>query len=81
MKTLVISDDASVVAGALGGLGDDDLIVLEGSADVLERMEDEIADPRVWFMIGDADVIPLPDRSVDEVVGVPSSGEVTRVTR
>jgi hypothetical protein len=78
---LVISDDLSVVAGALGSLGDDDLIVLEGSAGVLERMEDEVADPRVWFMIGDADVIPLPDRSVDVVVGVPASGEVNRVTR
>ena len=81
MTTLVISDDATVVAGALGGLGDDDLIVLEGSAGVLEQMEDELADPRVWFMIGDADVIPLPDRSVDEVVGAPASGEVDRVTR
>jgi hypothetical protein len=81
VKTLVISDDASVVAGALGGLGDDDLIVLEGSARALERMEDEITDPRVWFLIGDADVIPLPDGSVDAVVGAPTSGEVDRVTR
>jgi hypothetical protein len=81
VTTLVISDDAAVVAGALGGIGDDDLIVLEGSADVLERMEDEICDPRVWFMIGDAEVIPLPDESVDEVVGVPASPEVDRITR
>ena len=81
MTTLVISDDAMLVAGALDRLGDDDLIVLEGSADVLEQMEDEIADPRVWFMIGDEEIIPLPDGSVDEVVGVSASPEVDRVTR
>jgi hypothetical protein len=81
MTTLVISADSGVVAGALGGLGDDDLIVLEESAGELERLEDEIADPRVWFMIGDSEVIPLPDGSVDEVVGVPGSPEVDRVTR
>jgi hypothetical protein len=81
VTTLVISDDAAVIAGALDVLGDDDLIVLEGSAGVLERMEAEIADPRVWYMIGDVRVIPLPDRSVDEVVGVPGSPEVDRVTR
>jgi hypothetical protein len=81
VTTLVISDDPALVAGALAELGDDDLIVLEGSADVLERMEDELADPRVWFMIGDEQIIPLPDECVDEVVGVPASPEVDRVTR
>jgi len=81
VTTLVISDDSTLVAGALDGLGNDDLIVLEGSADVLERMEDEFADPRIWFMIGDAKIIPLPDGCVDEVVGVPASPEVDRVTR
>ena len=81
MTTLVISDDAALVAGALDRLGDDDLIVLEGSAGMLEQMEDEIADPRVWFMIGDAEIIPLPDGCVDHVVGTPASPEVDRVTR
>jgi hypothetical protein len=81
VTTLVISTDSTLVADALGGLGDDDLIVLEESADVLERIEEEIADPRVWFMIGDPEIIPLPDGSVDEVVGVSASPEVDRVTR
>ena len=81
MTTLVISDDPALVAGALDGLGDDDLIVLEGSAEVLEWMEDEIADARVWFMIGDEEIIPLPDDCVDEVVGVSASPEVDRVIR
>ena len=81
MTTLVISDDSALVAGALAVLGDDDLIVLEESADVLEQMEYHFGDPRIWFMIGDADVIPLPDACVDEVVGVASSPEVDRVIR
>jgi hypothetical protein len=81
VTTLLISPDPAVAAAALGALGDDDLIVLEGSPDVLERMEEEIADARVWFMIGDAEIIPLPDGSVDEVLGVPASPEVERVTR
>jgi hypothetical protein len=81
MTTLVVSADSGTVADTLGGFGDDDLIVLEESADRLERLDDEIADPRVWFMIGDAEVIRLPDGSVDEVVGVPASPEVDRATR
>jgi hypothetical protein len=32
-------------------------------------------------MLGDAEVIPLPDGSADEVVGVPGSPEVARVSR
>jgi hypothetical protein len=77
---LVLGADASVVADVLGRLGDDDLVVLDESAGRLERLLDELVDPRLWFMIGDADVIPLPDRSADEVVG-PASPEVARVTR
>jgi hypothetical protein len=32
-------------------------------------------------MIGDAEVIPLPDGSADEVLGAPASPEVERVSR
>ena len=81
MTVLVVGADSSVVATALEALGDGDLFVLEPSAQLLEEIEDEIADPRVWFMIGDADVIPLPDGCVDEIVGVESSPETVRVTR
>jgi ubiquinone/menaquinone biosynthesis C-methylase UbiE len=78
---LVVGAEPSVVADVLERLGDDDLVVLDGSADRLELLEGELADPRVWFMIGDAEVIPLPDSSADEVVGTPASPEVARVTR
>lgn len=78
---LVVGADSALVAGALAGLGDEDLVVLDESAASLERLEDEVGDPRVWFMIGGAEVIPLPDASVDEVVGAPVSPEIVRVTR
>ena len=78
---LVLGADASVVAGVLGRLGDDDLVVMDASADRLEELLDGLADPRLWFMIGDAEVIPLPDGSADEVVGATASPEVARVSR
>ena len=78
---IVLGADASVVADVLGRLGDEDLVVLDVSAGRLELLLGELADPRVWFMIGDAEVIPLPDRSADEVIGSAGSPEVARVTR
>jgi hypothetical protein len=78
---LVVGAELSLVADVLGRLGDDDLVVLDASAGRLELLEGELADPRVWFMIGDPEVIPLPDGSADEVVGTPASPEVARVTR
>jgi ubiquinone/menaquinone biosynthesis C-methylase UbiE len=81
MTVLVVGADATVVAARLEDLGDGDLFVLEPSAGLLEEVEDEIADPRVWFMIGDAEVIPLPDASVDEILGAEPSPETARVTR
>ena len=82
MTALVVGADSGLLAVELERMGDDeDVIVLDESAERLEVLEDEVADPRVWFMIGDAEVIPLPDASVDEVVGVPASPEVDRVTR
>jgi len=81
VTVLVVGADSSVVATVLEELGDADVFVLEPSAGLLEEVEDEIADPRVWFMIGDAEVIPLPDGCVDEIVGVEPSPETVRVTR
>jgi ubiquinone/menaquinone biosynthesis C-methylase UbiE len=78
---LVVGADSSLVEGALADLGDEDLVVVDASVERLEAIEEEVEDPRVWFMIGDAEVIPLPDDSVDEVVGISGSSEVERVTR
>ncbi len=78
---LVVGAEASVVADVLERVGDEDVVVLDESAGRLELLLVELADPRVWFMIGGAEVIPLPDGSADEVVGTPVSPEVARVTR
>jgi len=82
VTALVVGADSGLLEFELGRMGDDeDVIVLDASAARLEVLEDQVADPRVWFMIGDAEVIPLPDATVDEVVGADVSPEVERVTR
>jgi ubiquinone/menaquinone biosynthesis C-methylase UbiE len=82
VTALVVGADSGLLALELERMGEDeDVIVLDASAERLEVLEDEVADPRVWFMIGDAEVIPLPDGAVDEVVGADASPEVERVTR
>jgi hypothetical protein len=82
MTALVVGADSGLLAAELGRMGDDDdVIVLDESAERLEVLEEEVSDPRVWFMIGDPGVIPLPDGTVDEVVGADASPEVQRVTR
>ena len=82
MTALVVGADGELLAVELDRMGEnEDVIVLDASAERLEVLEDEVADPRVWFMIGDAEVIPLPDGFVDEVVGTDASSEVDRVTR
>jgi ubiquinone/menaquinone biosynthesis C-methylase UbiE len=78
---VVLGADVDAVAGVLERLGNDDLVVLDGSPGRLEALLDALGDPRVWLLIGDAQVIPLPDRSVDEVVGAGTSSEVARVLR
>jgi len=78
---LVLGADAGVVTGVLGRVGDEDVVVLDESADRLEALLVGLVDPRLWFMIGDAEVIPLPDGTADEVVGAVSSPEVARVSR
>jgi ubiquinone/menaquinone biosynthesis C-methylase UbiE len=82
MTALVVGADSGLLAVELERMGEnEDVIVLDASAERLEELEDEVADPRVWFMIGDAEVIPLPDGAVDEVVGADPSAEVRRVSR
>ena len=79
---LVVGAEAGVVSEVLARAAvDDDVLVLDGSAARLERLFDSLPDPRLWFMIGGPDVIPLPDGSVDEVVGAEATPEVDRVTR
>jgi hypothetical protein len=66
--------------GRLGGF--DEIVVLESSVDELERLIAELADPRLDYLLGALPVLPLPDRSIDLLVGAdPEDAEVARVLR
>jgi hypothetical protein len=74
---------AAAARTALAELADfDEIVVLEPSADELERLIDELADPRLDYLLGELPVLPLPDASIDRLVGGPAGHpEVARVTR
>jgi ubiquinone/menaquinone biosynthesis C-methylase UbiE len=74
---------ASLVRDALPGLGAyDEIVVIDPSAEALERLEDELDDPRLDYLLGGLPVLPLPDGSVHRVVGdfAPDDPEIARVT-
>jgi ubiquinone/menaquinone biosynthesis C-methylase UbiE len=78
---LVLEADAALVGEALEEAGPDgDVVVLDSSPASLERLERMTPDPRLWYQIGDPEVVPLPDRFVDVVVGG-RSPDVDRVLR
>jgi hypothetical protein len=83
-----VSSTAAVLGAAaaresldrLGGF--DEIVVLEPSVDELERLIAELADPRLDYLLGALPVLPLPDRSIDLLVGAdPDDAEVARVLR
>ena len=79
---LVLGADTGLVEEALERGGPDaDVIVVDPAVAKLEELEGAIPDPRLWFLIGDADVLPLPDGSVDGVLGGEGSLELARVLR
>jgi len=57
---------------------DGDVLVIADSVDVLEALRAQTSAPNVFFLVGCAEVLPLPDASVDEIVGPPSSAEGER---
>lgn len=60
----------------------DEIIVLESSVVELEGLLAELADPRLDYVLGELPVLPLPDASVDLVIGGdPADPEVARVLR
>jgi hypothetical protein len=62
--------------------GFDEILILEPSVDELERLLTELADPRLDYLLGELPVLPLPDGSVDRVIGAdPGDAEVARVLR
>ena len=80
MTILVL--DGDLLGEALARLADDELvIVVDPSADRLEELEERFPDPRITFLIGDSRVIPIPDASVDRVLGAGSESEIARILR
>jgi len=75
---------AAAARGALERAdGFDEIVVLEDSVDELERLQHELADPRLDYLLGALPVLPLPDGSVDLVIGADDEAhpEVVRVLR
>jgi hypothetical protein len=60
----------------------DEIVVLDPSTAELELLVEELADPRLDYLLGGLPVLPLPDDSVDLLVGGdPADPEVVRVLR
>ncbi|HZC30791.1 MAG TPA: hypothetical protein VE261_04675 [Gaiellaceae bacterium] len=58
----------------------DEIIIFDSSPDELERLLAELEDPRLDYLLGALPVLPLPDSSVDFVLGADSADEeVARV--
>ena len=61
------------------------MLVVDESVDALEEARARTRAPNVSYLIGCAEVLPLPDASVDEVVGPAptplAERELTRVLR
>jgi hypothetical protein len=73
---------AGFVRKALPELGEfDEIVVIDPSVEALERLEAELADPRLDFLLGGLPVLPLPDASVHRIVGdfSPDDPEIARV--
>ena len=60
----------------------DEVVVLDPSVERLDALLDELNDPRVDYLLGALPVLPLPDASVDLLVGAAAEDpEVVRVLR
>ena len=83
MSTTAVVLGVGAVRESLEELGGyDEIVVLDTSVTELERLEREISDPRLDYLLGGLPVLPLPDASVDLLVGAdPADPEVVRVLR
>lgn len=83
MTTVVAVLGAEAARRSLAQFDDfDEIVVLEPSVGELEGLLDELADPRLDYILGELPVLPLPDGSVDLVIGGDSADpEVARVLR
>ncbi len=54
------------------------MLVVDESVDALEELRAKTRAPNVFYLVGWPEVLPLPDKSVDEVVGRPPTPEAER---
>jgi ubiquinone/menaquinone biosynthesis C-methylase UbiE len=52
---------------------DGDVLVVDESVDALEALRARTRAPNVFYLVGCAEVLPVPDAAVDEVVGAPAT--------
>ncbi len=80
MRVLVLAHD--LLPDALQATSaDDDVIAISPHAHELEELEAAAQDPRVAYLIGDGDVLPLPDAYVEQIYGGATEAEARRVIR
>jgi ubiquinone/menaquinone biosynthesis C-methylase UbiE len=66
-------DDAAALAERVAP--DGEVLVVDESVDVLEELRAKTRAPNMFYLVGWAEVLPLPDASVDEVVGTAPNDE------
>ena len=74
---------ADAARAALGSFDRfDEIVILEPSVNELERLLHDLSDPRLHYLLGELPVLPLPDASVDRIIGADGGHpEVARVLR
>lgn len=83
MSGVVAVLGAEAARASVASFGDfDEVVILEPSVDELEQLLHDLADPRLDYLLGALPVLPLPDASVDRVIGAEDGHpEVARVLR
>ncbi len=83
MSGVVAVLGAEAARASVASFGDfDEVVILEPSVDELEQLLRDLADPRLDYLLGALPVLPLPDASVDRVIGAEDGHpEVARVLR
>lgn len=79
MSVLVL--DGDLLPDVLEWAGDEEIYVVDPSAGRLEAFERDAGDPRVFYLIGEPPVLPLPDDCVRIAVGDGVEPELGRVLR
>jgi ubiquinone/menaquinone biosynthesis C-methylase UbiE len=77
---VVIGADAELTSALAAEVAPDgDVVVVERSVDALEHLRHTSTAPDVSYLVGDAEVLPLPDESVDLVrIATPPSEEAAQ---